>query len=217
MTDFSIRAGDRSPAFVATLKRQDGTTVDLTNASSAALRMRRYDSETLAVDGGVMTFLTPRTTGQVSYAWAAADTAVADIGNYWADVRIVWSDGTTQSFPTPDFLSVEIVPDLASFPVIASSDLALIRAYIGPETPPTDLELATLFASLGTVEKVAQRVLDGRLATMVSQPAKVTLDGDITVDNSANIKALGQVAARLHAGTTSGLTKGLLYRTDRER
>lgn len=214
MAEFSIRAGDRNPVLVATIRNEDGTPVDLTNASAAVLRMRRRDAETLAISAGMMTFVTPRTSGKVQYAWGATDTGVDDIGSYWADVRITWNDGTTQSFPTPDLLSIDIVPDLANLPVISDADLTVLRAALGPE--PADTELAILLERLGSVDAVVAQVIDGRLAAMLAQPAKASLEGDLSWDNTAGIKALSEASSRLR-NAVHGPRVGRLYRTDRER
>lgn len=97
--DFSIKAGARQPPIVATLG-DDAGVVDLTAATAVRFRM-------WAVVGGAVkvgqpgSFVGPRTGGQVSYAWAAADTDTP--GDFFADWLVTWADGTTQAFPTdPD-------------------------------------------------------------------------------------------------------------------
>jgi hypothetical protein len=179
MTDFSLRVGDTAPALVATLRNDDGTAVDLTNASVATLTMRKRSAATLAINGGAMTIVSPRTSGQVRYAWGTTDTQVGDIGAYWAVVNIGWSDGSTQSFPNPDLIVIDILPDLANMPVISDADLALIRALVGTE--PSDFDLATLLAPLGSTDAVALSVLEGRLMAALAEPEEYSLDGDLRV------------------------------------
>lgn len=78
---------------------------------------------------------------------------------------------------------------------LSAADLARIRAHVGEQEPPTDAALGALWDSLGTVEKVAYQVLAVRLAALIAQPAKVTLEGDLTVDWSKTMDFLsGKVA-----------------------
>lgn len=218
MSDFSVRAGDRQPLLVATLKNEDGTPIDLTNATSAKLWMRRRDSIAMAIEDAAMAILTPKTDGRAQYAWVGGDTQVADIGGYWAVVRVVWNDDTPQTFPMPDLLTIDIVPDLANLPVISDEDLAYIRSRIGTAVPPSDVELATTLKRLGTPADVVLEVLEGRWATLVSQPTKLSLEGDMSIDTSENLKALKEqlVAARVATGAKP-LVVGHLIRSDRPR
>lgn len=97
--DFSIKAGARQPPIVATLSDTAGV-VDLTAAASVRFRMWSIVGGAEKVNASA-SFVGPRTSGQVSYAWADADVdAPAD---YWADWLVTWADGTDQAFPTdPD-------------------------------------------------------------------------------------------------------------------
>lgn len=197
MPDLSVRAGDTGPFLVAVLRNEDGTPVDLTNALTAVLRMRRRDSTAFALTGASMLFASPRTLGKVSYAWQPTDTEVADIGAYWADVRVTWNDASTQSFPTPDFLSVEIVAGLASLPVVTDAQMAAIRAKVGTASP-SDADIARSLARLGTTDAVILEVLEGRLADLMSAGSLTfNVSGEYSQDASKNAEWLLAEVKRL--------------------
>ena len=221
MSDFSIRTGDRSPVLLATLRNSDASAVDLTNATSAALRMRRRDSTSLAINSAPMTFASPRTSGQVSYAWAAADVEAADFAAYWADVLVSWNDGSTQSFPTPDFLTVEVVGGLADWPTITDAQLATIRGKIGSSTPPTDADLARSLTRLGSTDAVILEILNARLADLMSAGSvSFSVVGEYSQDSSANAQWLADEVARARTAVAGGagtLTVGQIARSDRPR
>ena len=104
-----LKQHDRRPFFLAVLKG-DGLPVDLTQATSARLIATLEGASTPAITG-VLTFVVPRSSGQVSYAWQTNDTST--VGSYRAEVEVTWSDGTLQTFPNAGYIPLTILPDLA--------------------------------------------------------------------------------------------------------
>jgi len=102
-----VKQGDRRPAAPATLKR--GTViVDLTTATSVTFKMRPIYRTDLTVDAAAT--ILSATDGTVEYRWAAGDTDMA--ADYFAEWEVLWSDGTTETFPTIDYDIVHIHGDL---------------------------------------------------------------------------------------------------------
>ncbi|MGW7082348.1 hypothetical protein ACWGH2_02465 [Streptomyces sp. NPDC054871] len=75
--------------------------------------------------------------------------------------------------------------------------LRWLQSQLGPDTDPTDLALR--YGRLNSARAVALEVLHGRVAALVAEPLKVTVNGVATIDNSANVSALERRAARLTA------------------
>ena len=75
--------------------------------------------------------------------------------------------------------------------------LAAIRGHIGSAEPPTEADLEVAYNRLGSAERVALEVIEGRLADMASRPASLTVQGDGTEDWSANLRVLGDKAKDL--------------------
>lgn len=72
-----------------------------------------------------------------------------------------------------------------------------IRRHIGTASPPTDAELIAAYDRLGSAEAVALPILETRLADMVDNPAKWSVDGDFDRDHTENLKALRAKVAEL--------------------
>ncbi|MFI1176665.1 hypothetical protein [Streptomyces melanogenes] len=75
--------------------------------------------------------------------------------------------------------------------------LRWLQAQLGPETDPTDL--SARYDRLHTARAVAEEILRERIATLVAEPLKVTVNGVATVDNSPNVTALERHLNQLHA------------------
>jgi hypothetical protein len=105
---YTIVAGDRLPVLEVTLQDGNGDAVDLTNASTATLQ-RETSAGTLTTFS--MSFNATRTTGKVSYAWAAGETATAD--RYKCRVVITWSTGKLESFPAVGPFKIEFTEALS--------------------------------------------------------------------------------------------------------
>lgn len=94
MADFFIRAGNRLPAFEATLLR-DGVVADLTGAVSVQL-IYRPEAGGGAVVRTAQVIGDP-ILGKVRYAWVADDTAL--VGIFLMYIEVTWAGGVTESFP----------------------------------------------------------------------------------------------------------------------
>lgn len=92
---------------------------------------------------------------------------------------------------------------------LTAAQLLAVRAEVG--TSPSDAELDTLHETLASPAAVAHHVLKVRLAEMRGQAAKMSVDGDISEDFTANMKSLeaqvkglaGTLAVAAGGGTSS--------------
>jgi hypothetical protein len=82
---------------------------------------------------------------------------------------------------------------------LSLGDLAVVRSHVGQTTPPSDDDLRVIYDRLGSPEATALEVLRGRLADMLANPARFTVDGDYTSDHAANIKGLTVKIAELES------------------
>ncbi|MFF0741530.1 hypothetical protein ACFYVL_14135 [Streptomyces sp. NPDC004111] len=71
-----------------------------------------------------------------------------------------------------------------------------LLAQLGPDTDLPDL--LRRYERLRSARSVALEVLHERIAAIVAEPLKVTVNGVVTIDNSANVTALERRAAQLH-------------------
>ncbi|MGF0177286.1 hypothetical protein ACQF36_44615 [Streptomyces sp. Marseille-Q5077] len=76
-----------------------------------------------------------------------------------------------------------------------SDVLRWLQAQLGPDT--TTADLTSRYERLGSARAVALEVLHERIATLVAEPLKVTVNGVATVDNSANVAALERQVSQL--------------------
>jgi len=93
--DFTIGQGDTLPVLTRTLDDVNGP-IDLTNATSVTLILRSkwLNAFYLSVACAI---LTPKTAGNISYGWRAADTAL--VGDYLAEFLVIFGDGTRVTIP----------------------------------------------------------------------------------------------------------------------
>ena len=98
---YKIKAGDRLPVFEVTLQNHAGAVVDLTDAASATLRLLRRATGA-EVENFTMSFVSPRTSGMVRYAWEDEDTDTA--GEYRGEVEVVWNTGKSETFPGEGYI-----------------------------------------------------------------------------------------------------------------
>ncbi|MFE4869481.1 hypothetical protein [Streptomyces sp. NPDC056682] len=76
-----------------------------------------------------------------------------------------------------------------------SDVLRWLQAQLGPDTDPNDL--TARYERLHSAKAVALELLHERMAALVAEPLKVTVNGVATIDNSANVAALERRAAQL--------------------
>lgn len=102
-----LKRNDTAPAFTATCTDADGTAVDISNST---VRFHMTDSTgTVVVDAAATIVSGPD--GTVSYAWSAADTDTS--GHYKGEVEVTFADSTVRTFPSPGYVPIRIVADLA--------------------------------------------------------------------------------------------------------
>ncbi|MGG2460597.1 hypothetical protein ACO0M4_12400 [Streptomyces sp. RGM 3693] len=80
-----------------------------------------------------------------------------------------------------------------------SDVLRWLQAQLGPGIDAEDL--ATRYERLRSAKAVALEVLHERVAALVAEPLKVTVNGVATIDNSANVAALERQLAQLNAAS----------------
>lgn len=112
--------------------------------------------------------------------------------------------------------AVVVDPD-ESDPITSADPIIIaIRALIGSATPPTDDDLYDIYERLGTVDAVALEVMRGRYADALAGPAKWSVEGDFSIDNTAVIAALSKQVAALEGvvGESPVLTVHSITRSD---
>jgi len=99
---------------------------------------------------------------------------------------------------------------------MSDDDRYWVRSQIGSATPPTDAELDDAYDRLGSALDVAVEVLEARYADAISGPAKWSVEGDFSIDNTETIKSLRAVLGGLKAqqGTVPTLTVSTLTRAE---
>ncbi|WP_406260249.1 hypothetical protein OIA45_19315 [Streptomyces chartreusis] len=80
-----------------------------------------------------------------------------------------------------------------------SDALRWLQAQLGPDTNTADL--TGRYERLGSARAVALEVLHERIAALVAEPLKVTVNGVATIDNSANLAALERQVSHLREAT----------------
>lgn len=206
---FPITMGDTLPVLTSSLMDADGAAIDLTGAT-VTFRMRAMESATLKVNAAA-TVDAPATAGKVRYAWQVADTDTP--GGFFAEWRITYAAGQL-TVPNEAPIVVQNRARLEDLPAVDASVVLEIRARIGSASPPSDTDLMLSYETLGTVDKVVLGVLETRLSSLLSKPAKYTIEGDSSFDYSANLQALQREVAALRNETGSvGLSVGQLVKT----
>lgn len=76
-----------------------------------------------------------------------------------------------------------------------SGVLRWLTAQLGLDSDPTDL--AQRYDRLGSARAVADEVLHERIAGLLSEPLRITVNGVATIDHSANVAALERRLAQL--------------------
>ncbi|MFJ4010324.1 hypothetical protein [Streptomyces sp. NPDC090026] len=80
-----------------------------------------------------------------------------------------------------------------------SDVLRWLLAQLGPDTDPADL--TQRYERLGSARDVALEVLNERIASLVAEPLKVTVNGVATIDHTANVAALERRYTKVAAAT----------------
>lgn len=109
-SDFNIRANDRLPPIIATLKDAAGAVVDLSPVGTT-VKFQMVDAASFAIKVNATAAITNGAGGIVQYDWLAADTDTA--GNYLATWEVTWPSGKKQTFPTAANLTINVFGDLA--------------------------------------------------------------------------------------------------------
>jgi hypothetical protein len=101
---FFIKRGDTSPAIRFAL---EPTSTNLTGALVRFQMRSRAGAQVLDAPALVITATLAPT---VQYNWLAADTLAA--GQFEAEFRVVYADGTIETFPNSGFILVRIAEDV---------------------------------------------------------------------------------------------------------
>jgi hypothetical protein len=106
--DLTIKRNDTYPPLTAVLK-QNGTTIDLTTATSVEIIMKSTTLEEPILVTGTCT-ISDAPSGSITYNWGTTDLAVSDV--YDVEFQIEWTGGGQQTIPNDDYNSIEVVDDL---------------------------------------------------------------------------------------------------------
>ncbi|MEN8659819.1 MAG: BppU family phage baseplate upper protein [Marivita sp.] len=105
---FNIKQNDTFPDLEGVLTDENGTPINLTDATAVRFHMR--DAEGTVVIDADMTVVSPAD-GTVYYSWQGADTATA--GTFEAEVEVTYSTGKIETFPNNTYTEVIITDDIA--------------------------------------------------------------------------------------------------------
>lgn len=111
VTEKTYKRGDTGPPITITCL--DGTVAkDLTGATSAKFIMGTINAagNSTAKVNAPAAFDADRTTGKVTYTWAAADLDTA--GAYVAEVEVTFSNGQKQTYPSNGYLTITVMADV---------------------------------------------------------------------------------------------------------
>jgi len=106
MADFTIKRGDDRPLLNATLKDANDSAVDITNADSVTLKVRKVGASTLLIDAAAT--IVSAVDGTVRYELSTTQTAVA--GHYIFEFQVNWGSAT-ETFPTEGQSTLDIEDD----------------------------------------------------------------------------------------------------------
>ncbi|MEV6678608.1 hypothetical protein AB0N09_17365 [Streptomyces erythrochromogenes] len=76
-----------------------------------------------------------------------------------------------------------------------SEVLRWLMAQLGPDTDPADLEQR--YERLHSARAVAQEVLQERIAALLAEPLRVSINGIATIDQTSNVAALERRLAQV--------------------
>jgi len=100
--------GQTAPAWQPTLLMDGGAPLDLTTASTFAVRFSPMGpgAGTPFSGAGTFSIVSPATGGTARYLWAVADTAIANVGRWEVQVTVTFADGTeAKTDPIPWILT----------------------------------------------------------------------------------------------------------------
>lgn len=103
-----MKQNDRLPVLEVTIRKTDGTPLDLTNATAKFIMV---DSKTRTVKINESADVKDAANGVVEYAWAAGDTDT--VGDYLGEVEITYPNGKIITAPSSGQISVKIHEELA--------------------------------------------------------------------------------------------------------
>ena len=106
--EFEIKEDDTLPLLETVLLDGNGEPVDLTAAVSVKFSMRLDTHPRTIVLNEVAAAFSPTASGEVSYAWAAGNTATE--GLYVIEWVVRWGAGGRATFPSKGFDKVRVGP-----------------------------------------------------------------------------------------------------------
>jgi len=107
MVKITMKKGDRLPVIEATIKKKDGTALDLTNATAKFIMVTAKD-RTGKISASAT--ITDATGGKVKYEWAANDTNTA--GDFLGEFEITYADGKKIAAPSEGYIEILFYEEL---------------------------------------------------------------------------------------------------------
>lgn len=129
---FYIKQNDTQPAFQAVLKDGSGDPINL-DGTAVRFHMRPVGSSEIKVDAAASVI--SALSGIVRYTWSPADTDT--FGAFYADFEVTYSDGSIETFPNNEFITINIVGDEAGL----SKRINNVRFLIG-DTDSSDFAIS---------------------------------------------------------------------------
>jgi hypothetical protein len=176
---FTIRRGDTFPLVHSQLFLDDTDgplALDAGSGDSVRWILRPLDGSTLLNAAAV---IADGPNGWVEYHWTVGDLTAFPDGPALGEWFVSFGSGGSITVPFPTPIDVLVGSGVADLPTISGADLALLRSLVGDA--PSNADLATLLAKLGSTDAVALSVLEGRLLAAIAEPEEYSLDGDLRV------------------------------------
>jgi len=108
---FTIKQYNTIPSLEVALVNYLNQPVDLMGAS-VTFSMRSLDNPTLVVEGGAV--FVDRAGGIVAYEWDVTDTAIH--GAFIGEFRVVFQDGSSETYPNGDYIRIHVVKSAGNAP-----------------------------------------------------------------------------------------------------
>lgn len=104
MADYTIKTGEKPDPLRVVLRDYAGVVIDLTGCT-VTIRVARRSTWATRINAAA-SIVSPATSGTIEFAWTDVTWAVADLGDYVIDFKVVRPGGTEPIFPKPGYLSL---------------------------------------------------------------------------------------------------------------
>ncbi|MCK5624936.1 hypothetical protein KAI04_03790 [Candidatus Pacearchaeota archaeon] len=104
---FKIKKNDTQPVISATLQYNDGTAINLTEATDIHFNLGNLQYEPLTSGACI---ITGSTTGQIEYRWEGV-TDTGSVGTWFGEFQVTFGAGSILTLPNNHDLKIEVFED----------------------------------------------------------------------------------------------------------